>query len=231
MRPTDPPPAVFHSDAGGAVKGGRQEACFTGSAAAALHDAGLRVPLAGSQTYGSLRLRRPQAARPVAAPDDLGKVAPKRAYDDAHGTGGRSTATKADFTDTEWQTLQWAVTDTMAYLSMSDPGFWEMFKEAGGAAKYIAGVKGSGDSALVRELAGDMRPGRDKAVTGNPAEMSTAVIGRVSEAAKIVSEKAPEDLAAFRMFIIGVAKATAEAAEGTGPTEAAAIAKLEAALG
>lgn len=140
-------------------------------------------------------------------------------------------ATKADFTETEWQTLQWAVTDTMAYLSMSDPGFWEMFKEAGGAAKYIAGVKESGENALVRELAGDMRPGRDKAVTSNPADMATAVIGRVSEAARIISEKAPEDLAAFRIFIIGVAKATAEAAEGTGPAEAAAISKLEAALG
>ena len=140
-------------------------------------------------------------------------------------------ATKADFTETEWQTLQWAVTDTMAYLSMADLGFWEMFKEAGGAAKYVAGIKESGENALVRELAGDIRTKRDKAVTGNPADVSGEVIGRVSEAVALVSAKAPEDLVAFKALIIGVAKATAEAAKGTGPTEAAAITKLEAALG
>lgn len=140
-------------------------------------------------------------------------------------------ATKAEFSEVEWQTLQWAVTDTMTYLSMADPGFWEMFKEASGAARYIAGIKASGENALVRELAADVKTKRDKAVTGNPADVSGEVIARVSEAVELVSNKAPEDLDAFKRFIIGVAKATAEAAEGTGPTEAAAIAKLEAALG
>jgi hypothetical protein len=139
-------------------------------------------------------------------------------------------ATKADFTEVEWRTLQWAITDTMAYLSMADPGFWDMFKEASGAAHYIAGVKASSESALVRDLAADIKTKRDKAVSGNPTDVSGEVMGRVSEAVTIVSGKAPEDLPAFKGFIIGVAKATAEAAKGTGATEAAAIAKLEAAL-
>lgn len=138
---------------------------------------------------------------------------------------------KADFTEAEWQTLRWAVADTMAYLSMADPGFWEMFKEAGGAAKYVAGVKASSESTLVRELADDIKTKRDKAVSANPADVSGAVIDRVTEAVKIVANKAPADLEAFKGFIVGVAKATAEAADGTGPTEAEAIAKLEAALG
>jgi hypothetical protein len=140
-------------------------------------------------------------------------------------------AAKTDFTEAEWQTLQWAVADTMASLSMADPGFWEMFKEASGAAKYIAGIKASSESVLVRELAADIRTKRDRAVSANPADVSGQVIGRVSEAVKIVAGKAPEDLDAFKGFIIGVAKATAAAAKGTGPTEAAAIAKLEEALG
>jgi hypothetical protein len=140
-------------------------------------------------------------------------------------------ATKADFTEAEWQTLQWAVTDTMAYLSLADPGFWDMFREAKGAADYIAGARSYGKNLLVRQLAGDIHAKRDKAVSGNPTDVADEVIGRVGEAAKIVADKAPEDLAAFKVFVIGVAKATAEAAKGTGPTEAAAIAKLEAALG
>ena len=41
-------------------------------------------------------------------------------------------ATKADFTEAEWQTLEWAVSDTMTYLSLADPGVWDTFKEAKG---------------------------------------------------------------------------------------------------
>jgi hypothetical protein len=140
-------------------------------------------------------------------------------------------ATKADFTADEWQALQWAVADTMTYLTMADPGFWDMFKEANAAAHYIAGTRQTSESALVRELAGEIKPRRDKEVTGDPTDMSGEVVDRVTEAVKIVSSKAPEDVEAFKAFIIGVAKATAEAAKGTGPTEAQAISKLEAALG
>jgi hypothetical protein len=140
-------------------------------------------------------------------------------------------ATKLDFADAEWQTLQWAVTDTMAYLSLADPGFWDVFKEASGAAKFISGVKMSSQNPLVRQLADDVKMKRDKTVSGAPADVAGAVTERVSAAAAIVAGKAPDDLPAFREFIVGVARATAEAANGLGPTEAAAIAQLEAALG
>ena len=135
-------------------------------------------------------------------------------------------ATKTDFTPDEWQTLRWAVTDTMLYLSMADPGFWDTFKEANAAAHYMAAAKQTSESALVRELAADIKAKRDKEVSGNPTDVSGEVIERVNEAVKIVSDKAPEDLEGFKAFIIGVAKATAEAAKGTSPTEAQAIAKL-----
>jgi translation initiation factor 2B subunit (eIF-2B alpha/beta/delta family) len=105
-----------------------------------------------------------------------------------------------------------------------------MFKEANAAAHYIAATKQTSESPLVRELAADIRTKRDKEVSGNPTDVSGEVIERVSEAVAIVSGKAPEDLAAFKAFIVGVAKATAQAAKGTGPAEAGAISKLEAAL-
>ena len=139
-------------------------------------------------------------------------------------------ATKADFTEAEWQTLEWAVSDTMTYLSLADPGVWDTFKEAKGAAKYMAEVKASGESALVRELAGAWKMKRDKEVSGTIADVSAEVIERVDEAVEVLSGKAPEDVDAFKAFIIGVAKATAEAAHDTDATEADAIAKLEAAL-
>jgi hypothetical protein len=140
-------------------------------------------------------------------------------------------ATKTDLTPDEWQTLRWAVTDTMTYISMADPGFWDMFKEANAAAHYMAAAKQTSESDLVRQLAADIKTKRDKEVSGNPTDVSGEVLDRVNEAVTIVSGKAPEDLQGFKAFIIGVAKATAEAAKGTGSTEAQAIAKLEAALG
>lgn len=140
-------------------------------------------------------------------------------------------ATKTDFTSAEWQTLQWSIADTMTYLSLADPGFWDMFKEANGAARYIAAAREDSPSSFVRELAADIKTKRDKEVSGNPTDVAGEVIERVNEAIEIVSAKAPEELDGFKAFVIGIAKATAEAAKGTGLTEARAISRLEAALG
>ncbi len=83
----------------------------------------------------------------------------------------------------------------------------------------------------MRDLAGDIRTKKDKDVTGNPADMAGEVAERVSEAAGIVAAKAPDELEAFKLFVLGVAEATAEAADGVGPNEAQAIEKIRAALG
>ncbi|MDZ4168658.1 MAG: hypothetical protein U1E26_03240 [Coriobacteriia bacterium] len=139
-------------------------------------------------------------------------------------------ATRAAYSDDEWQILQWAVSGTMTFLTMADPGFWDSFKEASGAAKYIAAQKSSADCLLVRDLAGDLKLKKDERLSGNPADLAGEVSSRVSEAAALVASKDVGDTAAFAEFILGLARATAEAVDGVGPNEAAAIAKLEAAL-
>jgi hypothetical protein len=140
-------------------------------------------------------------------------------------------ATKAEFTPEEWQVFQWAVLDTMAYMAMAEKGFWDTFKEASAAARYLADAKANSESLLVRDLAGDVKSKKDSEVTGNPTDMAGEVAERVSEAAGIVAEKAADELEAFKAFILGVAEATAAAADGVGPTEAQAIEKIRAALG
>jgi len=140
-------------------------------------------------------------------------------------------STNALFTEDEWHNLQWAVTDTIAYVSMADSGFWDTFKEATAAAKFMAAAKADSGSPLVHELAGDIKMGHDKAVTHDRADVAGEVAARVREAAAIVAAKAPADLAAFKSFILGVAQATAEAAKGVDEHEAAAIENLRAALG
>ena len=139
-------------------------------------------------------------------------------------------SSKTLFTDAEWHVLQWAVTDTMAYVSMADRGFWDTFKEATAAAKFMARAKADATSPLVHELAGDIKMGHDKQVTHDPAEMARSVTARVREAKALVAKKSPQDVDAFGAFIIGVAKATAEAAHGVDEHEAAAISNLQSAL-
>lgn len=139
--------------------------------------------------------------------------------------------TKAAFTEDEWQILQWAVADTVTYVSIADPGLWDTLKESTAAAKFMAGVKTSGDDELVRDLAAHFKVGRDKTTTSNPAEISAAVCDRIGSAAQLVAQKAPADLPAFKEFILGVAQATAEAAKGMAPGETDALEKIRAALG
>ena len=139
-------------------------------------------------------------------------------------------ASKADFSEAEWQVLRWAVADTITYLSMAETGLWDTFKEASAAAHYVASVRSTADDQLVRELAGDTRTRRDKALTGDPGNVAGEAIDRVKLAVGIVARKAPEDLAAFKELILGVARATAEAAHGVGPGETTAIGRLESEL-
>lgn len=144
---------------------------------------------------------------------------------------GVSVANKGVFSEGEWQVLQWSVSDAMAFVSMSDRGFWDTFKEASGAAKVVATAKTSSDNELVRDLASDLKIGRDKEATANPADLAGGVTERIAEAVALIAEKAPEDLEAYKAFIVEVATATAEAADGVADTEAGALDKIRAALG
>jgi len=140
-------------------------------------------------------------------------------------------AVKADFTVEEWQVLQWAAMNTIAYLSLADRGFWDTFKEATGAAKFIADAKENNANLLVRDLAADVKTKRDKESTSDPLTLANEVAERVAEASALVAEKAPDDLEAFKSFILGIADATAEAAKGVSEIEAGAIDRISAALG
>lgn len=139
-------------------------------------------------------------------------------------------ATKADFSESEWQVLQWAMGDTIAYLSMADRGFWDTFKEASGAAKFVARERNESTSLLVRDLAADVRTKRDKDVMADPTDVAGRVADRLAEAVALIGEKAPDELEAFKLFVIALAHATADAAGGIAETETQAIEKIRAAL-
>ncbi len=112
-------------------------------------------------------------------------------------------SSKEMFTEDEWHILQWAVTDTMSYLAVADHGFWDTFKEATAAAKFMAHAKADTQSPLIHDLAADIKMGRDKQVTHDMADMAGEVARRVSEAKAIVQAKSPTDVQAFSAFILG----------------------------
>ena len=62
-------------------------------------------------------------------------------------------ARQADFTGEEWGRLQQGVIGAALLVSLSDPGFFETFKEAGAVGRHFAEARRASTSELVRELA------------------------------------------------------------------------------
>ncbi|NTU71696.1 MAG: hypothetical protein HGB10_07760 [Coriobacteriia bacterium] len=140
-------------------------------------------------------------------------------------------ATKSDFTAEEWNVLQMATTGTVLYLSTIDAGFWDTFKEAGHAGKFVASQVTGAPNLLVRDLAHDARADYAKGEKPNANDIVTPTLEHIAAAAAMLAEKAPEDLEAFKGFIVSLAETVAEAAGGVSDIEAGAVFKIKEALG
>ena len=75
-------------------------------------------------------------------------------------------ASKKDFAADEWAQLQHGLAGTVLLVSVSDPGLFDTFKEAGAAAKHYAEARRNNASELVRELSAD--PGMGFGLGKNP---------------------------------------------------------------
>jgi len=137
-------------------------------------------------------------------------------------------ASKADFTEQEWEQLRKGATGAGLLVSVSDRSFFDSFKEAGSLAKHLAGGR-SGESELVRELAGER--GSGFGVRSSPAEIETETLGAIRDAVSTLQAKAPDEVEAYRSFVLDVAEAVGKAAGGGEAAEAATIEKIRGALG
>ena len=126
-------------------------------------------------------------------------------------------ATKSDFTEQEWDQLRKGATGAGFLVSVSDQSFLDSFKEAGSLAKHLAGGR-SGSSELVRELAGER--GMGFGVRSSPQEIE----------AEALEAKAPDEVEAYKSFVLEVAEAVGKAAGGGDEAEAAAVEKIRLAL-
>lgn len=138
-------------------------------------------------------------------------------------------ATKADFTEDEWKTLQKGITGAGMLASLSDRDFTDSFGEASALATFLRAQRESNTSSLMRELAAIK--GTGFGLTDSPQEVEAETLDALQAALATLSAKAPDEAAAYGELVRGTAGQVAEAKGGTTDTESAAIAKLEAALG
>jgi hypothetical protein len=137
-------------------------------------------------------------------------------------------ASKADFTEQEWEQLRKGATGAGLLVSVSDRSFFDSFKEAGSLAKHLAGGR-SGESELVRELAGER--GSGFGVRSSPTEIETETLEAIRGAVSTLQAKAPDEVEAYKSFVLEVAEAVGKAAGGGEAAEAATIEKIRGALG
>jgi hypothetical protein len=138
-------------------------------------------------------------------------------------------AKKADFTEQEWESLQKGVVGAGLLVSLSDRSFFDTFKEAGALGKHVAHARQSSSSGLIRELA-DVH-GSGFGLTSSPDTVERETLDALRTAKATLETKAPDELDAYRQFVIGVAESVSGAAGGGDSAEKNAIEKVKSAVG
>ena len=82
-------------------------------------------------------------------------------------------ATKADFTEEEWEALRKGVTGAGLLVSLSDRGFFDTFKETGALASHLGDARKDASSELVRELAQSGKTGFGMGTSQDELEAET----------------------------------------------------------
>jgi hypothetical protein len=138
-------------------------------------------------------------------------------------------ATRTDFTDEEWKTMQAGVTGAGTFVALVDRSFFDSFKEASALAQHLRDAHQNSDSVLIRDLAtGHERP---FGLTSSPEEIEQKTVGALEQAVATLTAKAPEELPAYRQLVLDVAESVAAAAKGVSPQENSALERVRAAVG
>jgi hypothetical protein len=132
------------------------------------------------------------------------------------------------FSESEIETLHRGATGAGLLVSVSDRGFFDTFKEAGVLAKHVAAAREGSESAVVKQVAAAR--GIGFGVTSSPAEIEAGTIDALRSSVALLEAKAPDEVEAYRAFVLDLARSVAAAAPGGDAAETGAIAKIEAAL-
>ena len=138
-------------------------------------------------------------------------------------------ASKADFTEQEWETMRKGVAGAGMLVSVGDRDFTDTFGEVAALAKRLAHEREAGGSELMRELAAGKPAGFG--LTASPQEVEEGTLAALRSATEILTAKAPEEAAAYRQLVLEITDAVASAKGGIKPGETAAIDKIRDCLG
>ena len=138
-------------------------------------------------------------------------------------------ASKADFTDDEWETLKKGVTGAGMLVSIGDRDFTDAFGEAGALARRLREEREQSGSELVRELAAGRPSGFG--MTDSAQEVEAKTLEALRAATEILAAKAPDEAGAYGQLVLGVADPVAEAKGGLRPGETDAMEKIKEAVG
>ena len=138
-------------------------------------------------------------------------------------------ATKTDFTEAEWKTMQRGVTGAGVLVSAGDRDFTDSFGEAGALAKDLAGERENSESPFIRELAAVR--GSGFGLTDSLQEVEAETVEALGSAISTLTAKAPDEVDAYRQLVLNAAAAVAEAKGGVKPGEIGAIEIIRQAVG
>lgn len=141
-------------------------------------------------------------------------------------------ASKTDFSPEEWkQIVEGPATAGFITLTAASGG---TFKETFALARaWTDARKAHGSSQLLDELAAE-KPAFDRHRYGSPQELHDKGLQQLGEAVELVRTKSPDDLAAYREFVLSVATKVAaahkEGGQEVSPPEQAALDEIRARL-
>ena len=138
-------------------------------------------------------------------------------------------ATRQDFTDDEFATLQRGLTGSGMLVSLSDRDFSDSFGEASAISKYLAGQQAAAPTALTREIA--KAKGTGFGLTTSPDKVVNGTLEALQASIALLTTKAPDEVEPYRALVLGIAAVAAEAKSDTSPVEAQATDRIREALG
>jgi hypothetical protein len=136
---------------------------------------------------------------------------------------------RAEFTDEDWKALEDGVIGAGMFVSVSEPDFTHTIGETNALATYIIGSAETSGSELVRELGNaQVNP---YAFNAPAWRIEVETLKALRAAAAALATNAPDEVAAYREFVLGVADHVAQHLGGVRPGETAAIGQIREALG
>lgn len=131
--------------------------------------------------------------------------------------------------ENEVETLRKGALGAALLVSVSDRGFFDSFKEAGTLARHLTAARGNSQSEVVQQVAAGR--GFGFGIGTAPDEIETQALEALRSSAQLLQAKAPDELEAYRSFVLDLARSVAAAAPGGDEVEASTISKIETALG